>query len=105
MRIKHISVAMLAALSCTFASTVSAQEERRAIAKPAPVYPEVAKRIALRGTVKIEVTVGEDGHVKHTNVIGGHPVLVDAALEALKRWKYEPAKTETTVTIQFEFRP
>ena len=54
---------------------------------------------------KIEIVIGLDGEIKHTNVIGGHPVLVDAALDALKKWKYEPAKTESTVTVQFDFRP
>ncbi|PYT80690.1 MAG: hypothetical protein DMG40_12075 [Acidobacteria bacterium] len=43
--------------------------------------------------------------MKHANVIGGHPILVDAVLEALKKWKYEPAKGETTITVQYDFRP
>jgi protein TonB len=69
------------------------------------VYPEIARRLALSGTVKIEITIGTDGEIKHTNVIGGHPILVNSALEALKKWKYEPAKTESTVLVQFDFRP
>jgi TonB family protein len=55
--------------------------------------------------VKIEVVIGADGQIKDTKVIGGHPVLVSSALDALKKWKYEPAKTETTATLQFDFRP
>lgn len=105
MRVLQILVTVLAVLSSAWPKSVSAQAERRAIAKPVPVYPEVARRISLRGTVKIEATVSENGEIKHTKVIGGHPVLVDAALETLKRWKYEPAKGETIVTIQFEFHP
>jgi outer membrane biosynthesis protein TonB len=46
-----------------------------------------------------------DGKVKNTNVIGGHPILIGATLDALKEWKYEPAKTETSVTLTFDFRP
>ena len=99
------TVLVLAVLALAWPESVSAQAERRVIAKPVPIYPEVAKRIALKGTVKIEATVGENGEIKHTKVIGGHPVLVDAALETLKRWKYEPGKDETIVTIQFEFHP
>jgi len=48
--------------------------------------------------------VGPDGKVK-TNVIGGHPVLIDGTLVALKEWKNEPAKTETAVTLTFAFHP
>jgi TonB family protein len=105
MRIKQILVTGLAVLSLAWPGSVSAQAERRAVAKPVPAYPEVARRLGLKGKVKIEATVGENGEIKHTNVIGGHPVLVDAALETLKRWRYEPSKNETIVTIQFEFHP
>ena len=87
------------------AASLSAQEARRAIVKRTPNYPDVARRMSLTGTVKIEITVGPDGEIKHTNVIGGHPVLVGSALDALKNWKYEPAKTETVVVVQFDFRP
>jgi outer membrane biosynthesis protein TonB len=47
----------------------------------------------------------EDGKVKEANVVGGHPILVDATLVALKEWKYEPAKAETNLTLTFDFRP
>jgi TonB family protein len=85
--------------------SASGQEARKAISKPAPRYPEVAKQLRLVGTVKVEIVIGTDGKVKSTNVIGGHPLLVDATLVALKEWKYEPAKTETTVALTFEFHP
>ena len=100
-----IVVASILASFCALPSRVSGQESRKALVKPTPKYPEVAKRMSLTGTVKIEITVAPNGEVKNTNVIGGHPILVDAALEAVKRWKYEPAKTETTVVVQFDFHP
>jgi protein TonB len=86
---------------------MSAQETRKALSKPTPRYPEIAKRLNLVGTVKVEIVIGPDGRVKEkeTNVVGGHPILVDATLAALKEWKYEPAKTETNVTLTFDFRP
>jgi len=59
----------------------------------------------LAGSVKVEIVIGPDGRVKGTNVVGGHPILVDATLVALKEWKYEPAKTETNFTLTFDFRP
>ena len=91
--------------SLALSASVSAQEARKAVIKRTPAYPDMARRMSLSGTVKIEITVGPDGEIKHTNVIGGHPVLVGSALDALKNWKYEPAKTETVVVVQFDFRP
>ena len=55
------------------------QEARKLLVKPTPTYPEVAKRLNLEGTVKIEVVVGPDGEITGTKVIGGHPILVEAA--------------------------
>jgi TonB family protein len=81
------------------------QEVRKLVASPAPEYPLVARRLSLQGSVKIEVTVGPDGEIKDTKVIGGHPVFVESALKALRDWKYERASTETRVQIEFKFHP
>jgi TonB family protein len=94
-----------AILFCAAAAGASGQEARKAIAKPTPRYPEIAKHMKLVGTVKVEIVIGPNGKVKSTNVVGGHPVLIDATLAALKEWKYEPAKTETAATLTFDFRP
>jgi TonB family protein len=72
---------------------------------PTLVYPEVAKRLNLEGTVRIEAVVGPDGQIKETKVIGGHPVLVESALKALRDWKYGKAGSETTVQLEFKFHP
>ena len=93
-----------AILLCMFAASASGQEARKAISKPAPRYPEIAKRLNLAGTVKVEITIGPDGKIKNTNVIGGHPLLINATLDALKEWKYEPAKAETLETLTFDFK-
>jgi TonB family protein len=93
------------ALACALSASISAQEGRKALFKPTPRYPEIAKRLNLVGTVKVEAVIGPDGKVKETTVVGGHPILVDATLVALKEWKYEPAKGETNVTLTFEFHP
>jgi TonB family protein len=87
------------------AASLSGQEVRRAISKPTPRYPEIAKQLKLVGAVKVEIVIGPDGKVKSANVVGGHPVLIDAVLAALKEWKYEQAKTEATLTVTFEFHP
>ena len=82
-----------------------AQEERKPIQNPAPAYPTFARRISLTGTVKVKAIVGPDGQVKQVEVVGGHPLFVDAAVDAVKKWRYTPAKTETSVELEFHFRP
>ena len=68
-----------------------------------PAYPELAKKLNLTGTARIEVTIGPDGTVKHTRVIGGHPVLAAEAEHAAEKSTFEPASTETTEVIEFKF--
>jgi TonB family protein len=59
----------------------------------------------IRGTVKVIVVVSAEGNPKDARVVGGNPVLVNAALEAVKKWKFEPAQDESTVTLEFNFEP
>jgi TonB family protein len=57
------------------------------------------------GTVKVEVVVTPSGSVKDARVIGGHPVLATAAMDAAKKWRFEAAPVETTGIIDFKFEP
>lgn len=78
---------------------------RRAKTKVQPVYPDLARKMNIAGTVKIEVVVAPNGSVKDARVVGGHPVLASAALDAAKRWRFEPAPGEATGIIDFKFEP
>lgn len=78
---------------------------RRAKTKVQPIYPELAHRMNISGTVKIEVIVAPNGTVKEARVVGGHPVLAQSALDAAKRWRFEPAASESTGVIDFKFEP
>ncbi len=86
-----------------------AQEEstdvskRKVRTKVAPEYPALARQMNVTGKVKIETTIAADGHVMGTKVIGGIPLLVNAALDAVKKWRFEPASKDTTEVIEFEF--
>jgi TonB family protein len=68
-----------------------------------PSYPELARKMNLTGTARIEVIIGPDGTVKHTRVLGGHPVLAAEAEHAAEKSTFEPASTETTEVIEFKF--
>ncbi|HKS75150.1 MAG TPA: energy transducer TonB [Terriglobales bacterium] len=98
----------LAAFTVTFYPVrVFAQEElsRKAKVKVAPVYPDIAKRMNITGSVKVIVVVAPNGTIKSTKVVGGHPLLVTAALDALKKWKFETAPEESTGIVEFKFMP
>lgn len=103
MRLPRLAYAAI--LLSALATTASGQEARKAIVKITPRYPEIAKHLNLVGTVKVEIVIGPDGKIKNTNVMGGHPILITATLDALKEWKYEPSKAETVATLTFDFHP
>ncbi len=79
--------------------------ERKVVSKVAPAYPELAKRIQLGGMVKLEVVVRQDGKVKSAKPLGGSPLLIQSAVDAVQRWKYEAAPGETTEVVQVVFDP
>jgi TonB family protein len=78
---------------------------RKVIIRIAPVYPELAKRMHVSGVVKLEVVIRANGSVKSTKVVGGNPVLIQAAADAINKWKFEAAPAETTEVIQLTFEP
>ena len=59
----------------------------------------------ITGTVRVVVMVSSNGTVKSTKLVGGHPILVSAAMDALKRWKFEPGSEESTGMVEFKFQP
>jgi protein TonB len=101
-----VAVAGTFMLSPARAQTAPNDElNRRAKSKVQPPYPELARKMSITGTVKIEVTVAPNGSVKEARVVGGHPVLANAALDAAKKWRFEPAPAESTGVIEFKFEP
>jgi TonB family protein len=69
----------------------------------APVYPELARKMAVTGTVKVQLTIAPNGLVKQAKLVGGHPLLVDPVMDAVKRWKYEPGPSETVQVVEVKF--
>ncbi len=55
-----------------------------------PEYPPLAQAARIQGSVEFNVVIGEDGSVKSLQLVRGHPLLVNAAKEAILRWKYRP---------------
>lgn len=76
-----------------------------------PKYPATAKAARAQGTVKLEVIIGTDGTVEELKVISGHPLLIEAAMAAVKQWVYtptllngSPTKVLTTVDVNFNLK-
>ena len=104
-----LGLAVLLGGAAVVAPKASAQDastdtaKRKVRSKVVPEYPDLAKQMNVTGKVKIEATVAPDGHVSETKVVGGSPLLVNSALEALKKWKFEPGPKETTEVVEFTF--
>jgi len=85
----------------------NAQEQltRKVKSKVPPVYPDLARRMSITGVVKVSVVVAPNGTVKSTKVVGGHPLLVNAAMDAVKKWKFEASPEESMGVVEFRFEP
>ena len=77
---------------------------------PAPIYPPLAKMARIQGVVKLQVHIGTDGRVTETSVVSGHPLLVPAAMDAVRQYVYKPAlvqgqAVEAMTTVEVPFGP
>jgi TonB family protein len=102
-----IAFALLSATSLGTVSNIDAQStsERKVTERIAPIYPALARRTHARGVVKLEVLVRANGSIKSTKVLGGNPVLAEAAADAVNKWKFETTQGETTEVVVLSFEP
>ena len=73
-----------------------------------PVYPALAKQTHIQGTVIVDAILDEHGNVIEMKVVSGPPLLIQAAMDAVRQWKYEPTylndepvPVQLNVTVQF----
>jgi TonB family protein len=78
---------------------------RKVTKKVTPIYPQLARKMLLSGTVRLAAMVAPAGDVKSTEVIGGHPILAAAAAEAAMQWRYQAAERESRELLVFTFAP
>ena len=107
-----IGTLLFFAIALGFPKSSTAQEQsatsegkRKVTTRVMPDYPDMARRMSLKGTVKVDVVVSSNGTVKNVELKGGHPVLAQAALTAVKKWKWEPASHDTHEPIEVRFDP
>lgn len=80
----------------------------KAISRPLPVYPPLARQARVSGVVKIEAVIAVDGTVQQMRAISGHPLLISAAMDAVRTWRFhptllngEPVEVETQLDVVF----
>jgi TonB family protein len=76
---------------------------RKVVYRQPPEYPTIAAQMNIHGTVRLKVWVTSDGSVRRVEYIGGHPLLAESAVKAVKNWKYEPHPTESTLQLDVKF--
>jgi TonB family protein len=101
--ISIVLVLCCAGIAAAQNSTSASGSERKVTTRVAPPYPDLAKKLHLHGTVKVEAVVRANGTVKSTRTLGGNPVLGEAAEDAVSKWKFEPSQGETTEVVQLAF--
>jgi len=83
-------------------------QQAKLVRQPRPEYPPLAKQARISGVVSLQVLIGTDGTVKNIGVISGHPLLIPAALDAVRQWQYQetllngqPVEVLTQVDVNF----
>jgi protein TonB len=73
-----------------------------------PVYPTIAKAARVSGTVVLHATIAKNGTIKDLHVVSGSPMLQQAAIDAVRTWRYkpyqlsnEPVEVDTTISVVF----
>ena len=99
---KLVPVVLVAMLTLSLSGLAFA-DGRVAKQRVSPAYPELAKKMNVVGVVKVELTVAPNGQVKSAKAIGGHPLLIDASVNAAKQFKYEASTDETKEIVEFKF--
>ena len=101
--VRVIAIALVTLATGLGTAQNTAHPERKVESRAAPNYPELARRMHIHGVVRVEAAVRANGSVKSTRVLGGNPVLVDAAVDAISKWKFEPGPSDPTEVVQLTF--
>lgn len=87
----------------SFAQQAHPEGKRKLMVEIRPVYPPLARKANLSGMVRLRVTNSPAGYSVRTEQLGGSPLLVKAATDAVSRAKWEPTPVETTEIVQIKF--
>jgi len=102
-RVFIVAILALVAGTAVAPNRAWSEEDRKVRIKISPDYPDLARRMNVTGKVRVMIVIAPNGNVKSVKPLGGHPLLIEPSVEAVKKWKYEPASEETTTTVEFTF--
>ena len=87
---------------------VSRMMEGNLIFQVPPEYPPLARQVRVQGDVVLRAIISRTGTIEHLQVVSGHPMLAEAAIRAVRQWRYrpyvlndEPVEVETQITVKF----
>jgi TonB family protein len=78
---------------------------RELISRVESVYPDILRSNHIGGTVRLQVTIAPNGKVEDVELLGGSPILGEAAMDAVKKWVYAAGRSRTTTEVSIPFDP
>lgn len=101
---RKASAALLVLAIAAAAALPACAADRKVQRQVTPQYPELARRMHIEGTVRVEATVAPDGKVTAAKAINGNTLLQSAAVQAIRRWKFVPEGVRSTENVEIDFR-
>ena len=94
-------------VACFLASSPAQEQNsaRKVLVRVPPEYPSLLQSKKIGGLVKVRVVISPSGAVRSTELVGGNPILAEAAMTAIKKWKYERAVADTGTIVELRFDP
>jgi TonB family protein len=107
---RHATLWLLLASLSLYPLTAHAADQtpnshRAVVTRVAPTYPELARRMHVSGTVTIRIIILPNGNVAGTHIQSGHPLLGEAAQQAVTQWRFAPGPDTTSQDIDVVFTP
>ena len=97
---------LLTPVSPSNAQVAQVDKSRRKVVRTSePDSPTIVKNAHIGGSVRLNVTVLPNGDVAKVDILGGNPIFVASAINAVRKWKYAPAASQTKEEVQINFTP
>ena len=87
---------------------ISHMDPGRLVHRVQPIYPDIPRRTGIQGEVVLSALIAKDGSIENLQVLSGNPLLVPAAIEAVRQWRYKPyilnnqaVEVQTTINVKF----
>lgn len=100
---KLITAMAMVSLVLLLSGTGLAEGGRKIKHQVQPAVPPIARQMGISGTVRLEIQIAADGSVKSAKPLGGHPLLIQSAEDAVRKWRFEPGSPSKQI-VEFNFQ-